>query len=71
MTTPWRSKPRKVKPVVCKVHASVNPGACTACVLAAYYERQLATKDEEIGMLKGTIDKLTAQLDEALERGDS
>jgi hypothetical protein len=61
----------KRRPKVCKVHASVNPGACTACVLTAYYERQLAIKDAEIAMLQGTVDSLRAELDQALERGDS
>jgi hypothetical protein len=34
---------------------------CPACVLAEYYEKQLALKDEKILMLQGTIDLLTAR----------
>lgn len=49
--------------VLCKQHASVNPGACPACVLAEYYDKQLAAKDEMITMLQGTVDRLTNKND--------
>ena len=56
---PVRKRDPHSRSRLCKVHASVNPGECTACVLAAYYERQLAILQEKITMLQGTVDKLT------------
>lgn len=53
------TKPHPLKPKLCKIHASVNPGACPACVLAEYYEKQLAMNDEKIAMLQGTLDGFT------------
>lgn len=50
------SRPHPLKPRLCRQHASVNPGACPACVLAEYYEKQIALKDEKIQMLQGTTD---------------
>jgi hypothetical protein len=59
---------KNTRPRVCKRHASVNLGACTACVLTEYYEKQLALRDEKIQMLKGTVDQLQQKLDSV---GDS
>jgi hypothetical protein len=56
-------RPHPLKPKLCRQHASVNPGACPACVLAEYYEAQLALRDEKIQMLQGTLDKLMADRD--------
>ena len=47
---------KKPTPRLCKQHRSVNPGQCPACVLAEYYERQIALLGEKITMLQGTID---------------
>lgn len=53
----------RIRPKLCRQHASVNPGVCPACTLAEYYERQLALKDEKIAMLVGTNIQLQGQIE--------
>jgi hypothetical protein len=58
----FRAHPLRRPSQFCRAHFIYHDGVCQVCKTIEEKDRELAAKDEQITMLKGTIDDLSSQL---------